>query len=87
MQEADAYLHESDLFKSTVKPLPTRPGLRQPNAASDCDNADRRIREKFTSPKNMLRAKRERNARSNYAKKKGVVDVPKPFFGTTLRDR
>jgi len=84
--EADAYLRESDLFKSSVKPLPaprSDTGIKPHKA----DGLTNRLRKMLSGgdERNILRAKRERDQRRRYQRK--VKDAPRKSFGTRLRKR
>ena len=80
IQEADTYLQE-DLPRPRVKD-----GV-EPHKRGALDRIDRRVREKMAPlSRDILRAKRERKARSRYQTLKDVK-VPRKVLGSRLRTR
>ena len=87
IQEANSYLSESNLFQSSVKPVPKpkAAGLK-PYASSAIDLAGRKLREKLNPPeRDIFRAKRERKARSRYHTLKSVIAPPRKALGSRMR--
>jgi hypothetical protein len=88
VQEADSYLCESALFKSTVKPLPkSKVKGFEPHKASRIELRDRKLREKIDKPmRDVFPARRERKARHRYHALKGI-ETPRKILGSRLRSR
>jgi hypothetical protein len=85
VEQADLYLSES--LGSRANKLPERKGL-QVNRRDMFSRIDRRIREKMVPlTRNVLRARRERKARSRYATMKTVKAPPKKILSTRFRNR
>jgi len=80
IQEADAYIQE-DL------PRPKMKDGVEPHKRGAMDRIDRRVREKLVPlSRDVLRAKRERKARSRYQTLKNVK-APRKVLGSRLRTR
>lgn len=85
VEQADRLLSES--LASTNGGSPQRKGL-QLNKRDAMSRIDRRIREKMVPlTRNVLRARRERKARSRYHTLKQVSAPPRSILSTRLRQR
>jgi len=101
VQEADAYLCESDCAafyfpdigkKGKKKPkggtAPLRKGGMEPNKVDAPTNRARVVDARVNPPRrDLFRAERERKQRDRYAKYKLVTDVPIKTLGSRVRDR
>jgi len=87
IQEADSYLRESILHGKFDAPKPRVKDGVEPHRRSVMDRIDRKAREKITPlSSSVLRARRERKARSRYQTLKDVK-VPRKVLGSRLRTR
>lgn len=85
VEQAGRYLSES--VASIDVETPQRKGL-QLHRRDPMSRIERRLREKLVPlSRNVLRAKRERKARSRYATLKQVSAPPRKVFSTRLRNR
>jgi hypothetical protein len=85
VQEADAYLCESDLFKSSTPRPPLPKSAVQPHKADRLTNRARKMGD-FLTTRNLLRARRERKQRDrDHAK--SPAGAPEKRLGTRLRKR
>ena len=92
VNEADLYLSESGLYKSSVKSLPKSKAqlasVGEPNKSDRVANRLRNTMEKLSKPeRDVFRAKRERKQRSRYQARKLVKGAPRKSFGSRFRKR
>jgi hypothetical protein len=87
IQEADSYLQENLLHGKFDAPKPKLKDGVEPHKRSAIERIERRVREKIAPlSRNVLRAKRERKARSRYQTLKNVK-TPRKVLGSRLRTR